>query len=515
MGQPAEAEVRLASPSPSSPPEGRPPPNEYGGRVSLQPELPVPGGFDVGDQRKYLAKQRRRRRSKIQRVENRVMDAILANTHFETGVCGASTMGLVERAQCSRSQLFEVLNTLEGRGVIEERASIDPHFAECTHTIVEGWEGFRVCNRMRAAARRAGVPFTCVAHHGWTLIRWRPQRVSALEAAFEDRAPNTPRRPKGAAAKARANRTPTGSLYRTDVEDINRTPNPGSQDPSTVSGTSSSSPAERSGARARSAHEDDATRSAAPRSSAPPSSPPPSPPAAPRPTTPERAVPARVSPTQAFDGFAPRVVANDPAEESREAGRARVGPASKPPADDVNAVLAAHREHAAGESLAAYPATSWERHLVELALAVWTVAELVLAMRGVARRPRNPERPYERRLVWLLGPNAGREDRITHAIDAERDAQRAARLEAEQRVRAAPHVHGPAARRRRDEPMPVLDMASYGRAEALKLAREELAEKRKDLADAFGDPAKTEAAYRAVLVAEEALARLEAPRGRS
>lgn len=500
MGHPARVDIDASPQQPTAP-------NEYGGRVALQRDLGP--GFDVGFMRRHFRKLRRRRRAQITRVENHVADAILLDTDWTTGVCRASTMGLADRAGCSRSQLFEVLKSFEGRGVIEIREVVDPCFANCTNTIAPGWKGFRACNAMRAAAKRAGRPFTCVAHHGCTTICWRPRNVAELDEAFADREPKPLRRPKGA-RQGVAYRTPTRAACRTDVQEPYRTPNPGSRDPLDTARSPAPSPDSRPGARARSAHEDDAARSATPRSSAPPPPAPSSPPATPRETTPMRAE-ARPTPERAFDGFAHRDPSPPP--KSTEGTRAESEPFAAPPAEDVDAVLAADRARD-GTTLARVPATPSERGCIAAELAGgWTVEQLVAVVHGLVLLEHDHGRSVA---SW-----AGKPARMQRAIDAWREAERA-----RQRAAAAAAARDRETARQRESeraatpapsratPIQVVDMATYGaqaRAEQLAAAAAHANALLEELRVAWGSPREPEV-RRAFEKAQGELARLN-PRG--
>lgn len=320
-------------------------PNTYGGRVAEQTALPTGPRYHVDEQLRQLARLARRSLAPLSRVELAIARAVLLHADWRTGRCELSTMSLFARAACSRSQGFAALARLEGLGVIGEREVIDPCFADCRHVVgVTGWKGFRACNRLRTAARRAGAPFTCVAHHGRTTLRWLPRTLADLENVLRELEPKPVRRP--------AYRTPTRAACRTGVEDPYRTPHPSSPSPclEPLQEAPRLSLGDRPGARARSAPKDaaPAARPAAPGSSAPPSPAPTPPPGAPRVASPPRAVPARPPSEPAFLGFAPRSVAPAP-QAGMEGGRARAVPAAPPARRPgavqvvrVDAAIAAH-----------------------------------------------------------------------------------------------------------------------------------------------------------------------------
>ncbi len=426
------------------------PPNDYGGRVPAQKELPYP--VDTRGRIAYFQRHKRRRASPWSRVECDVAIAILSCTSDETGRCDASTMGLLARAHCSRSHFFEVLARLEGLAVMELRQRIDPHFKDCRHTIGGKWKSLHACKRLRRAALAEGRPFTCIAHHGRTVIRWSARTDADLEEAVMDRAP--------APVRAKRYRTPTPPAYRTETDNPYRTPTPGTRllksdtEPSTT--LRDKRPAR---ARASCARRDDspAARRAFGAGSSLPGE-----------ATPTAAAAARTRPPEPPRGAAGPSAPPAPARmvpafrelgtetESKEGTGSVGGVPLAELAAGVERVLREHRA-AEGSTLARRPATVDERRGVAALLASgMPPGELVEAVRG---RPLLP-RQHGASLALLLSSAPLRMAAVEawrkHVTLLERAA--AARLEREARAAAA--TLPPSAR---DAPVcevPVFDVAA-------------------------------------------------------
>jgi hypothetical protein len=156
--------------------------NDWGGRVPAQEDTPC--GVDFGAVDTAFRRLARRRWAQLSRVEQKTAKAILVDVDFTSGRYKRSTMALRARAQVSRSKLFDALGLLEGLGFIE-RQIVDPCFEACCHVVERGWEGFRSCNRLAKRAEAAGKPYTCVAHHGMTILWWRATAEDVEKALGE------------------------------------------------------------------------------------------------------------------------------------------------------------------------------------------------------------------------------------------------------------------------------------------------------------------------------------------
>lgn len=441
---------RPSFPTPTAPDEPPQPsgPNDYGGRVSPQPELP--NGFARDEILIWTNKQRRRRKARATLVELNVMRATLGEgCNWRSGRCDLSLEGLRARAGCSRSQLFRTLDRLEELGIFEPRQKVRQCFKICRHTILKGWRGFRACHRLRKAQARAQGRTRasgCVAHHGRVTIRWFASNVEEVEKAFgtaplkvpRKRAYGTTTRKPRNGSKRRVEAPAASTANGTADENPYGTPHPGSPSPKTANKpTLTLRTTVRSGARAERANNTrESTAPAARRARLDAQT--------------SHGLDARASRDslpRAFDGFPgtpPReastapppatppaeVSACDLAPESESTGGTRA-PAMPPEslASNIDAVLAEDRAQS-GTTLARDPGTPYERRaLGALILAGgWSGAELCEVVRGLPLLRFDHGRSIR---SWV-----GSEARMQRAIEALR--ARAAREARKERSKLAP-----------------------------------------------------------------------------
>lgn len=162
-------------------------------RLEPQRELPAAGRpIEVEEIARALKRLETRKKSPLSTSTNRTARAILGTKtrHGQfvidpvSGRCDLSVEAVRDRVRVgnrkvSRSQIFESLRELEELGLIR-RTLVDPRFADCTHTEVPGWPGFRVCLALRASLAARGLHVTCVAHHGRTILHWLPATLDAV-----------------------------------------------------------------------------------------------------------------------------------------------------------------------------------------------------------------------------------------------------------------------------------------------------------------------------------------------